>query len=179
MLENIHEWCAEAVNLSGNCPEVTVGAWGVSAFLMLLQVFFLVKRLFSRKPEPEVVEVNTPVTVPHVPSETILKLLKLMKGQESGWHITSSQSGYATHLNYGNLTINKHSDNTITVDHKGTRVDLNKKSDNPELDQVLLREALVSRVRTERQRIKARNEIMAKNAEELANRELASVLETI
>lgn len=190
MFESIHEFCAEAVRMSGQYPEATVAAWGASAILMLVQVISLIKYLTlgNAKVEDEddgdECEDTNVVTVPYVPNEMILKLLKLMEKQESGWKIQDNRDHnncytYTT-LNYGNnLSISKKKGGTIEVATKGAVIPLAKNSKNPDFDQDLLLPAFNGRVRAERAKLTKAAEQYAAQAEDHANRELTNILSTI
>ena len=190
MLENIHAFCAEVIRLSGEYPEATVAVWVTSAFLTLTQLTLLLKRLtFSKKvnsdDDEEGEEVDV-ITVPYIPGDTVIKLVKLMEKQESGWKIAESTvPSFIGHtpsvtLWYGsNLSITKTSGGRIEVAHKSVDVPLTKNSKRPELDQTLLLNAFTARTRSERAKIRKQNEQYALQAEDHANRELTNILDTI
>jgi hypothetical protein len=174
-MNELHELCANAVRWAGNCPEATVGTWIVSGILMVVQGVLLVRRLIAGKPEPQ--EVISPVVYPYVPSDTILKLLKLLNSQEAGWALETGDANNQA-LTYCNLRFKNWYGN-ISVQHNQTTIDLARKSEEPALDQQLLKEAFQNRLRKERDKIKAKRALQAAEAEKVANHELASVLDTI
>jgi len=170
-----HEMCIEATRWANNCPEATVGGWILSGILMIVNMALVIRRMFK---SAAVQEVISPITVPYVPSETVLKLLKLLNEQDSGWAM-----GYGFDLNnpvlhYSNLSFSKWAD-TVTVCHKNTTISLANNSQEPELDQGLLLEAFNKRLRKEKAKVQAKQQIASQEAEKVANRELANILDTI
>lgn len=175
---NLHDFCEEIVRFAANCPEATVSVWFLSAVLMLVQGFFVVRRLAvgeAEVPEPE--QIKVPVHVPYVPNDTLLKLVKLLNNQETGWDFNGKDV-----LGYNNLQFNLHYGDVV-VRHKNVFIDLEKVTSNANgnyaMDQVLLRNAYQTRVRRELEKSKKQNDLVAREAERVANKELNNILETI
>ncbi len=177
---NIHEFCAEAVKLSSEYPEFTVAAWGVSGLLMLVQAFFLMRRLTS-KVKTKIVQ------VPYVPGENVLKFVKLIENEASLQFVDGYAGDFhrtAETLFYGDFRIYK-KNGEIEVLYKETPVDLGNARGGSfvelytEFDQQMLIKAFDSRVRKERTKVsmKRRNDEAAQK--DVANTELARLLEKI
>ena len=174
----LHEFCVNAVRWAGSCPEATVGTWIVSGILMVVQGVLLARRfIFNKQPE-QVMVISKPEVRPYVPSDTILKLLKLMNLQETGWTIENDGVYSSKKLKYGNLKVTSHC-GTIIVEHGHTTIDLANRSKRPELDQRLLNEAFDKRFSTETTKLKTKSIMQAQEAEKTASRMLDSILETI
>jgi hypothetical protein len=183
LFENFHEICANIVKWAGTCPEATVSAWFLSLALTVTHVVIIVRRcILGRQEEtPRVIEVSTPVTVPYVPNETILKLLRLLRDQDSDWKcdfLKGWSHDYISSINYGNLNFTQQNHNII-IKHKGVNVDLRKRSEAPDLDQVLLREAFHKRTQKELIKLKAKVDVSSQEAEAQANKELDSTLQAL
>lgn len=190
MLDQIHVLCEEAVKLTSDCPEFTVGSWVTSAFLMLLQVFFLVKKfIFGKKATKEVkeeeeieLEETAPeiIKVPYVPPDTIYKLLKLINEQDVGWRHDSILDTYGRNtetLHYGPISIRKDPyTKAISIYHSGTQIDMRSKSLQFDFDQVLLKAAFDKRFNKEHYNQVQRKKLEVANAEANANKELTNII---
>lgn len=179
---DLHEMCSGIVQWAASCPEATVSVWLVSAILMAIQAFSLAKRLVygNSDSDPLVSEVEVPVNVPYVPSDTIIKLVKLLKNHENGWELGTGyfDGDNVVRLGYGNLNFYLVA-GKVRVAHNNVCIDLEQHSDDPNLDQYLLKHAYNARVRAERAKERDFRASVSRNAEQKASKELSNILETL
>lgn len=181
VLQNLHEVSAKAVSFSGDYPEATVGVWILSGLLMLIQVFFLTKRMFGGSKAVNTINkvqyVRETQEVPYIPPESIQKMVKLLKNQSSGWEVDQDENGNSM-LVYGDVEF-VNQGGLICVNHDDVPIDLTAYKSNFEFDNSLLLNAFVHRVNNER--IKARN-ISVKRHQDNINRaktHFNTILDTI
>lgn len=180
-MNNVHDLCSSIVSWAANCPEATVAVWLISAIMMSFQAFSLTKKLVFGKKAPEAVnEIEVPVNVPYVPGDTVLKILKLLQTQENGWEF-----GYYYHegVNYNKLSYGKSDffcvENQVCISYNGVVINLSQRSEDPDLDQHLLKQAYNNRVRVEKNKLRSRQASISRAAEEVASKELSNILDTI
>jgi hypothetical protein len=190
-LSELHAMCHNLVSWAGSCPEATVGMWLASILTLLTQAGFLVKRLVVGKnvekeeddeDDEEVLEVPVPTLVPYVPGDTVMKILKLLETQETGWRYEVADYGFGSgsnySLHYGDLCLTKvRNAPGIEICHKGIDINLAKRSKQPDLDRLLINGAFLKRARTEAEKCNAQAQKMAREAEVKVNRELTEVLD--
>lgn len=177
----LHEICSDIVSVTSEYPEITVFFWMLSLTLTLLQVGLLVKNRLYPKPT-NVLEIPVPVTVPYVPDEHVVKLVRLLNNQEEGWDYSSTKLGNffpdREILKYGNVQIALENDE-IQIFHNSIEVDLAKKSKAPDLDFVLIKEALANRLKKVKRKIMLKEAMAVKEAEDEASREFLQFINTI
>lgn len=169
---DLHEMCSNVVSWAANCPEATVSVWFISAIMMIFQIFSFTKRVIYGNNEVEV-EVTVPVDIPYVPNDNIIKLIKLLKNQESGWSVPNDFQ-----LIYGKLRFYR-SDDKIVVYYNSVDVDLSQNSESPDLDQYLLKQHFNQRIRIEKSKLREQAASSARVAKHNANKELSNILETL
>jgi hypothetical protein len=177
---NLHEVCGNLVDWVGYNPESTVATWVISSILMLVNSFLVSRKVIRnrrRRLLPDVIVDTRPQIryYPYVPSDTVLKILKLLNKQETGWEVENSiYSANLKSLCYGKLLL-KIMNNRISISYNGVNINIGKSG--PEQD--LLVASFTERYSKEKNRLKDSLAKAAIIVEKEANRELGRILDVI
>jgi hypothetical protein len=177
LLQEVHGFCASILEWASACPEATIAAWFTSFLITVTTVTRMVMRTIrgSNQNLAQTRTVERVVSVPYVPNDTVLKIIRLLNDQEEGWTIETSPAGHSPILRFGSMAL-RNQWGHIACDHKGVGVHVTKGSIAPDMDQTLLREAYSKRLRFEQNKQKAKLDVALSEAQKRANEELTQML---